>query len=100
IGAWFAVNPVMTPAARDLSSFATRAMLGEESWSREPASEPLVLVVSGVASATLVGALVAAYHHKTAEATTGTALFMALTLLEWRLFADRFTRENGRATPE
>lgn len=28
IGVWLAVNPVITPPARDLSSFATRAILG------------------------------------------------------------------------
>ncbi|WP_370629979.1 DUF6653 family protein [Tessaracoccus sp. OS52] len=36
IGAWFAVNPVITPRAHDTSSFATRAILGEESWTRKP----------------------------------------------------------------
>jgi len=96
IGAWFAVNPVMTPPAHDMSSFATQAMLGEESWSRDPASEPWVLALSGVAGASLVGAMVAAYRHKEAGAMAGTAVFMALTLWEWRLWADRFTRETGR----
>ena len=99
IGAWLAINPVITPEAHDMSSFATRAMLGEESWSRDPTSEPLVLAVTGVASASLVGAMVAAYHQRKAETLTSTAVFMALTLLEWRLFADRFARERGRATP-
>ena len=28
IGVWLVVNPVITPPARDLSSFATRAILG------------------------------------------------------------------------
>lgn len=93
IGAWFAVNPVMTPPADDMSSFATRAMLGEESWSRDPASEPAVLALSGVASATLVAAMVAAYQHRKSGAVAGTAVFMALTLLEWKLWADRFERE-------
>lgn len=94
IGVWFAVNPVMTPEAKDMSSFATRAILGEESWSREPTSEPLVLAMTGVASASLLGAMVAAYHRKKGGAFAGTAVFMALTLVEWKLFADRFTRET------
>ena len=47
IGAWFAVNPVMTPRAQDMSSF-------------------------------------------------GTAVFVTLTLWEWRLFAARFMRETQR----
>jgi len=99
IGAWFAFNPVMTPPANDLSSFATQAMLGEESWSHDPTSEPTVLALTGVASASLVGAMVAAYQHRKIGAVAGTAVFMALTLWEWKLFAARFTRELRRPTP-
>lgn len=93
IGAWFAVNPVMTPPAHDPSSFATRAILGEESWTRDPTSEPMTLALSGLASASLVGAMVASYQHRKAGAVAATGIFMALTLLEWKLWADRFTRE-------
>lgn len=95
IGAWLAVNPVMTPQAHDMSSFATQAMLGEESWSRDPTSEPLVLVLTAAAGASLVTAMLAAYHHRKRSAVTGTALFMALTLWEWKVLADRFKRETG-----
>jgi hypothetical protein len=99
IGAWFAANPVMTPPAQDTSSFATRAILGEASWARDPTSEPGVLALSGLASASLVGAMVAAYQHKKAGTVIGTAVFTALTLWEWRLWAGRFTREERpRAT--
>lgn len=94
IGAWFAANPVITPPAHDLSSFATRAILGEESWSRNPTSEPGVLALSGLAGTALVGAMVAAYRHRRTGAVAGTVVFMALTLWEWRLWADRFTRES------
>lgn len=96
ISAWFAVNPVMTPPARDMSSFATQAMLGEESWTRDPTSEPKVLLLSGLASASLVGAMVASYQHRKAGTVFGTVVFMALTLCEWKLWADRFTRETRR----
>ena len=96
IGAWFAVNPVITPPIRDTSSFATRAILGEESWSRNPTSEPVVLALSGVASASLVGAMVAAYQRRKAGAVIGTGVFMALTLWEWELWADRFARDSSR----
>ena len=64
VGAWFAVNPVITPPARDRSSFATRAILGEESWTRDPTSEPMVMALSGMASASLMVALVASYQHR------------------------------------
>jgi hypothetical protein len=93
IGLWFAVNPVMTPKAHDTSSFATRAILGEEAWTRDPTSEPRVLALSGVASATLVGAMVASYRQSKTAAVAGTGIFMALTLWQWKLWGDRFTRE-------
>lgn len=95
IGVWLAVNPVITPPARDLSSFATRAILGEESWSRDPGSEPVVVALSGLASASLVGAMVAAYRRQLTGAVVGTVVFVALTLGEWKLWSDRFTRETA-----
>lgn len=100
IGAWFAVNPVMTPPARDTSSLATRAILGEESWTRDPRSEPVVLALSGAASASLVGAMVAAYQHRRVASIAAVGSCMALTLWEWTLWADRFTREREGAAPE
>ena len=96
VGAWFAVNPVITPPARDRSSFATRAILGEESWTRDPTSEPMVMALSGMASASLMVALVASYQHRKSGAVAGTGLFVALTLWQWKLWADRFTREESR----
>ena len=96
IGAWLAVNPVITPPAHDTSSFATRAILGEESWTRDPKSEPMVLALSGMASASLVGAMVAAYQRRKTGAIAGTGAFMALTLWEWKLWAGRLARETTR----
>jgi hypothetical protein len=96
IGAWMAVNPVITPPAHNTSSFATRAMLGEESWSRDPKSEPMVLALTGMASVSLVGAMVAGYRRSKTGAVAGTAIFTALTLWQWKLWADRFTREANR----
>ncbi|MFK5636115.1 DUF6653 family protein [Ornithinimicrobium sp. LYQ103] len=96
IGAWFAVNPVMSAPAHDTSSFATRAILGEESWTRDPTSEPRVLALTGAATASLVGAMVASYQHRETAAVAGTGSFVALTLWQWKLWADRFTRETHR----
>lgn len=96
VAAGFAVNPVMTLPAHDTSSFATRAILGEESWTRDPTSEPMVLALTGLASASLVGAMVASYRHQKTGAVAGTGAFMALTLWQWKLWADRYTRESGR----
>ncbi|NLI17633.1 MAG: hypothetical protein GX427_02315 [Actinomycetales bacterium] len=93
IGAWMAVNPVMTPPARDTSSFATRAILGEESWTRDPTSEPAVMALAGMATATLAGSMVAAYQHRRTGAMVCTGIFVAITFWEWKLWADRFARE-------
>ena len=92
IGLWFVMNPVMTPRAHDTSSFAARAILGEEAWTRDPTSEPSVLALSGMASASLVGAMMASYRQSKTAAVAGTGIFMALTLWQWKLWGDRFTR--------
>src|SRR5690554_3919293 len=95
VGAWMAVNPVMTPPAHTTSSFATRAILGEKSWTRDPRSEPLLLALTGMASGSLGGAMVASYRRSGTGAIAGTGMFMALTLWQWKLWADRFAREAG-----
>lgn len=98
IGAWFAANPVMTPPAHDTSSFATRAILGEESWTRDPRSEPMILALTVMASTSLMGAMVAGYRHRMTGAVACTGKFEAVTLMQWRLWADRFTRETSQTT--
>jgi hypothetical protein len=98
VGAWFAVNPVLTPPAHDTSSFATRAILGERSWTRDPTSEPKVLALTAAATASLVGAMLAGYQRSRTGAVAGTGIFMGLTLWQWKLWADRYTRETGRMT--
>ncbi len=97
IGAWFAVNPVMTPPAHDASSFATRAILGEESWTRDPTSEPKVLLLVAASTSSLVGAMVASYQHSKTAVVAGTGSFVALTLWQWRLWADRYAHETRKA---
>jgi hypothetical protein len=94
IGAWFLVNPVMTPPAHDTSSFATRAILGEESWTRDPMSEPRLLFLTAASTASLAGAMVASYQHSKTAAVAGTGCFTSLTLWQWKLWADRCTRET------
>lgn len=98
IGAWFAANPVMTPPAHDTSSFATRAILGEESWTRDPRSEPMILALTVMASTSLLGAMVASYRHRMTGAVACTGMFQAVTLMQWRLWADRFSRTTSQTT--
>jgi hypothetical protein len=38
-----------------------------------------------------------AYQHRRTGAVVGTAVFMTLTLCEWNLWADRFSRETRRS---
>ncbi|MGM0385897.1 MAG: hypothetical protein ACQERF_07960 [Actinomycetota bacterium] len=55
----------------------------------------MVLALTGMASASLVGAMVAAYQHRRIGAVAGTGIFMAITLWEWKLWAGRFARETS-----
>ena len=65
---------------------------------RDPTSAPLTLTLSGLASASLAVAMVASHQHRKTAAVAGTGVFMVLTLCQWKLWADRFTRETGRST--
>jgi hypothetical protein len=47
-----------------------------------------------MASASLVGAMVASYRQSKTAAIAGTGIFMALTLGQWKLWGDRFTRDT------
>jgi hypothetical protein len=62
---------------------------------RHPFSQPMVGARSPAASASLVGAMVASHHRRKFTAVAGTGLYMALILAQWKLWADRFTRESG-----
>ncbi len=92
VAAWLAVNPVVFPEATDEKAFATRAMLAEEQWSRDMTSEPAVTAVSAAAGVLLVAAMVAAYRKRRGLMVSGTAGFMVLTLLEWKLLAEEYAK--------
>ncbi|WP_139360386.1 hypothetical protein [Mycobacterium sp. D16Q16] len=87
IGVWLVINPVVTPPPRDDRSFATRAIRGEEIWMTKPTSDSALTTLSLLGSTALVSALVAAWRHRWAGATAGTAISMVITLLAWRRYA-------------
>nr|WP_078312312.1 hypothetical protein [Mycobacterium sp. D16Q13] len=86
IGVWLVINPVVTPPPRDDRSFATRAIRGEEIWMTKPTSDSALTTLSLLGSTALVSALVAAWRHRWAGATAGTAISMVITLLAWRRY--------------
>lgn len=85
--AWFAINPVMTPAPEHQERFATRAMLGEEIWAADPGRDRGVVALNVAGSICLAGAVCAAWHRRAVPAGLSTAGSMALTMLCWRRYA-------------
>jgi hypothetical protein len=94
VGAWLALNPVLFPPPRDVSAFATRAVLGEERWLVE---RPLsgALAINGVASAALLVAVDNARRHRGRQMTIATIGAMCALLWYWREMA-RFYEAQGR----
>ncbi|GAB3194657.1 hypothetical protein GCM10027061_30020 [Nesterenkonia suensis] len=77
----------------DTTSFATRAILGEEDWTRNPTSDLRAFALGGLATASLAGAMVASYHHRMIPAVAGTGICITLTLGPWTLWAGRFAHD-------
>ncbi|TDZ45262.1 hypothetical protein CCUG63695_00272 [Mycobacteroides franklinii] len=73
----------MTPPPRDDSSFATRAIRGEEIWMARPTSDPAITALSLLGSAALMSALTASWRRSWVGATAGTVISMVITLLAW-----------------
>ena len=92
IGFWLAVNPFVFGAPPHERAWSTRAMLGEELWiSRRP--RDAATLVSAVASAAALSAVVAARRHRPAPAAIATAIQMALTLVYWEQMVRYFNRQ-------
>ena len=92
IALWFAVNPFVFGKPAHQRAWSTRAMLGEELWiSRRP--RDAATLVSAVASAAALSAVVAARRHRPAPAAIATAIQMALTLVYWEQMVRYFDRQ-------
>ena len=92
IALWFAVNPFVFGKPAHQRAWSTRAMLGEELWiSRRP--RDAATLVSAVASAAALSAVVAARRHRPAPAAIATAIQMALTLVYWEQMVRYFNRQ-------
>ncbi|MEU9809020.1 DUF6653 family protein [Mycobacterium sp. NPDC050853] len=84
---WLVINPIVTPTPRDGSSFATRAIRGEEIWMTKPTSDAALTGLSLLGGIALLSALAAAWRRSAIGAIAGTAMSMTITLLAWRRYA-------------
>lgn len=100
VGAWFAINPVMTPVPTDRRAFATRAMLGEEIWSADPGQDRMLIGLNAAGTVVLAGALVAAWQRRAIPATLATVSSMAMTMLCWQRYAARYDAAQDRGAAE
>lgn len=93
IGLWFAVNPVIFPKPLDDRNWATRAMLGEEAWITNRPKDSAT-VVSAVASAAAITAVVAARRHRLGLTAAATGVQMTLTLVYWQQMVRYLDRQR------
>lgn len=94
---WFAVNPFMTPEPADRSSFATRAILGEQRWLAQPRQDRTISVLNGLGSVSLGGAVLAAWHRRPVPTALGVVAAMALNLYGWRRYAELYDGNRSAA---
>lgn len=87
VGLWFALNPVMTRPPRRSDRFATRAMLGEERWTRDRSSDPRMAGLNLAGSLLIAAAGVAAWRRRPAPAGLWVGASMLITLLSWKRYA-------------
>jgi hypothetical protein len=79
----FALNPVVFPAPRDDSAYATRVVLGEERWLEErPVSG--ALAIDCLTSAALLLAIDGARRHRAWQTTIATIATMSALQWYWR----------------
>jgi hypothetical protein len=94
IALWLTVNPVIFGKPAHHRAWSTRAMLGEELWiSRRP--RDAAMAVSAAASATAVGAMIAARRHRLRPALIAIGVQMALTLVYWQQMVRYLERQSS-----
>ncbi|HEY5854090.1 MAG TPA: DUF6653 family protein [Aldersonia sp.] len=91
---WFAINPIMTPEPSDRSSFATRAILGEECWLAHPELDRTMSALNATGLVALGGASLAAWHRRKVPTLLGVAAAMALTLYGFRRYAGLYDADR------
>ena len=82
------------PKPADDHAWSTRAVLGEELWIAERPRDT-AMAVDAAARLAGITALIAARRHRSAMATSATAIMMALLMVYWRLMADYYTRHRA-----
>jgi hypothetical protein len=90
IAAWMVVNPIITPPATDDRAFATRAILGEERWTADPAARRDLIALNALGAAGLVIAGITAWARRPLPMAVAIAGSMAVVLLTWRGYADLY----------
>jgi hypothetical protein len=93
VAGWLAVNPVLFPKPANDRAWATRAMLGEEQWILDRPRDAS-MVLSAVAGALSIGALVAARRHHLRTTVVTTTIQMALVMAYWELMARSYDRRS------
>ena len=96
VAAWMLINPVLTPPVSDDHAFATRAMLGEEQWTKDRADRGGIVALNVTGSACLVIAGVAARKRRPVPMVLATATAMITTLLTWREYANHYAATRHR----
>ena len=97
VGTWMVLNPIVFPKPKNDSSWATRAMLGEEMWVAE---RPLdtAMAVNAAASAFAIGGVVGALKRRPLAAALCTVAEVALLLVYWQLMSEYY-EEHRDYTP-
>jgi hypothetical protein len=63
VATWFAANPLIFPAPKDDSSWATRSVLGEELWTAKRRRD-IPMALNTASAVFFAGAIVAAYKRR------------------------------------
>jgi hypothetical protein len=91
LAVWLAANPFIFGKPAHEAAWSTRAMLGEELWiSRRP--RDAAMLVSALASAASLSAVISARRHRLVPAAIATVVQMALTLVYWEQMVRYFER--------
>lgn len=94
VGAWFAVNPVMTPEPSHHRAFATRAMLGEELWTSDPGQDRALVGLNIAGSLALSAGSWAAWRRRPVPAAVAMAAAMVTTMISWQRYASIFDHHS------
>jgi Family of unknown function (DUF6653) len=97
VAAWFAANPVIFPAPKDDSSWATRSVLGEQLWTAKRRRD-FPMALNAASAVFFAGALLSAYRRRFWPMMF--CAFPSLLLKLWFLDRMKFYYEQHRQREE